>query len=128
MHYHAEIWIKTIEDRDEHEIEDMVETIMSPYQEEYGSGSEHFWDWYEVGGRWSHGKNNITPVSMLPSLDEIDSFTCATLITETGYIYHDQLWTGDAFIPNPAFNGRVLPKLKQLGIEDGYLITVDYHC
>lgn len=54
MHYHAEIIMPPTNN-----VEAAVESIMAPFDEnnnDENSSSHRFWDWYEIGGRWSGHK------------------------------------------------------------------------
>ena len=57
-----------------------------------------------------------------------DDLTCYTLIVN-GKVYHKEHLDHEnlTFLKNPEFDGNVMKKLNELGIKDGYLITVDYH-
>lgn len=53
MHYHLEIIMPPVDD-----VAKAIEQIMEPFNEngkdEYGDSNPHaFWDWYQIGGRWS---------------------------------------------------------------------------
>jgi hypothetical protein len=51
MHYHLEIVMPPTDD-----VNKAIETILAPFDEN-GEDSRHaFWDWYEIGGRWSGAK------------------------------------------------------------------------
>jgi hypothetical protein len=56
-----------------------------------------------------------------------DDFSCYTLAVNKDTIFHTEEWDGKTFTKTN-FDGNVKNKLKELGIEDGYLITIDYHC
>lgn len=193
-HYHAEIWVP--EDKD---IGGAITTILAPHEEKYDEGEdtvEGFWDWYQIGGRWSGvhvpdyqpetdpsniehskicggtgfrhdgvGKNaragdptytcngcgtyngdkkcwqhgecgpgkkvkwpsewrrfegDVLPVKNVP-----DDLECYTLIVN-GQVFHTSEWGGDKF-RDTDFDGRVMPKLQELGLTSGHLVTVDYH-
>lgn len=48
MHYHAEVWVHSLNN-----IEKQVEEAMSPFREEdEDEEAKGFWDWYQIGGRW----------------------------------------------------------------------------
>jgi len=211
MHYHAEIWLKTNKD-----VETQIENILRPYDEEnkviqeteewtdsngryheetYWTNPNGFYDWYQIGGRytgshdnydpykdrrnwrtcrlcegtgyrndtmgkemrekdpsytcnacghydhkkkqWTHGdtpqgmevvwptqfaehKGDIIPVDQVT-----EDLTCYTLIISKD-ILHIKEWTGENFVKT-GFDGKVKQELDQLGITDGYLVTVDYH-
>jgi hypothetical protein len=67
---------------------------------------------------------------MMALKDIPDDMSCYTLIVcrKSGdpEIHHMENWNGNNFVPGK-FNGLAKPYLKQLGITNGYLITVDYH-
>jgi hypothetical protein len=126
-HYHAEVWIDK-KPEDQQDLEDIIKDVMEPYQQGYAY-SESFWDWYEIGGRWSgeHKTDNDPFEDCTPIEDIKPDQTCKTFLTVDGDIYHKQLWTGDNFIDNPDFDGLVIPKLDSMLLPGGYLVTVDYH-
>jgi len=189
MHYHAEIWVPEGQN-----IGEAVAAAMAPFDEnvDYETG---FWDWYQIGGRytgrhdaeydpesdpanieeckqcggtgfrsdnlgkdarkanptytcngcgtrdengvWGHGphgpgKSVKSPTSwarydgdVMPVEKLEDGLTCYTLIVGDT-VFHQEKWTGEAW-EKTGFDGAVLPKLKELGIADGVLVTVDYH-
>ena len=199
MHYHAQVWV-----RDNSRIEDQVEYWMAPHKEAYeptGSDESHsrgFWDWYQIGGRysgratgydpetdpanievcnlcggtgfrndtlgqseraenpsytcngcgsfdqqtgkWSHGKHgagrrikwptqwapmlecNVTPVANVT-----DDLKCYTLIVRDK-VMHKENWDGNDFVPGALGDKTVKQALSDLGVKDGYLVTIDYHC
>lgn len=189
MHYHAEVWIPEMADA-----EKLIAEAMAPYKEEC-SGEEvrGFWDWYQIGGRWTgekagyepekdpknvercylcegtgfrrdsvgnearlstpsytcngcgeykdgtwtHGPHgpgrrvkwptnwgvhlgDIAPVSAIK-----DTLKCYTLVVR-GEAYSQERWTGDEW-EKTDFDGHVAKKLSELGVTDGFLVTVDYH-
>lgn len=62
MHYHAEVWIP--QDGDIKEVEKQVSVAMSPYNEERVEEKDSvrtFWDWYQIGGRWTGSKDKYNP-------------------------------------------------------------------
>lgn len=117
MHFHAEVHLKSLENW-EKELDD----IMSKYHEDDGG----FYDYWDVGGRFAgahsqikirnfftkHPDNIVLPVKDLP-----EDLIAYTLIAN-GQVFH---WEED---------GKEEPikkKLKELGITDGYVVTVDCH-
>lgn len=54
MHYHCEIWTK------EKPSQGLLDKIMAPHNDE-GSGSDRFWDWWVVGGRYSGSHDGYDP-------------------------------------------------------------------
>jgi hypothetical protein len=58
-----------------------------------------------------------------------DDLNCDTFVIK-GKVFHEENWDheNDTMVKNPEFDGNVKNKLNELGIEDGYLVTVDYHC
>lgn len=53
MHYHAEVWVASPED-----VDTQVAVAMAPHQEDDTGG---FWDWYQIGGRYSGLKDGYDP-------------------------------------------------------------------
>lgn len=51
MHYHCEIIMPPTDD-----VEKQLERILAPFSENDGDSSGAFWDWYQIGGRWSGDK------------------------------------------------------------------------
>ena len=194
MHYHAEVYVppQTLN------IETFVSEAMAPYKEQDHDDESHsdFWDWYQIGGRWTGIKTpdyvpekdprnfevcqlcrgtgfrndqigiearNAAPTytcngcgkydneekiwkhnlygsglalkwpsswvrhegDILPITKVPQNLDCFTLIAN-GQVFHKEKWNGDDFVKTE-FNGLVIPKLKELGIEGGFLVTVDYH-
>jgi hypothetical protein len=78
MHYHCEVHLEE-KPEDFSELESMVERIMSSYQEGYAYGNP-FWDWYQIGGRWTGVKDN----SYDPKEDPRNHEVC-TLCNGTGF-------------------------------------------
>jgi hypothetical protein len=69
-------------------------------------------------------------LDVIPLADAKDDLTCYSLIVSNGpdtQVFHVKEWDGDTFVET-GFDKQVKPKLAELGITDGYLITVDYHC
>lgn len=63
---------------------------------------------------------DIVPVSSIA--DDLD---CHTLIAN-GKVLQIEQWNGESFIKTD-FDGKVKSTLVKLGIDSGYLVTVDYH-
>jgi hypothetical protein len=188
MHYHCEIHLEEI-----HDLEKQIAEIMAPFEEE--NNDNGFWDWYQIGGRytgrhgnydpeadpanievctlcqgtgfrndpigqiarkedptytcngcgqfdsksksWKHspqgpGKRVKWPTTwiqhssnVIPVSETSEDLTCYTLIMN-GKAYQQAVWNGNEFAKTD-FDGKVLPMLKKLGKQDGYLVTVDYH-
>jgi len=69
MHYHCEVYLKNLSE----DVEDQIEKAMSPYYEglevelikedddEYYINPVGFWDWYQIGGRWTGTHDNYDP-------------------------------------------------------------------
>ncbi len=75
MHYHAEIWVAEKED-----FETQIEKILAPFEEKYTDEDfEGFWDWYQIGGRWTGIHTGYDPES-----DERNLEVCR-LCNGTGY-------------------------------------------
>ena len=143
-HYHAEVWVPWDL---ESAASKFVESVLAPYKE--NSDGEGWWDWYQIGGRytgihdpsydpekdkcnieangeikwptkWARFAGDIMEIKDLP-----ESLTCYTLMAQ-GQVFQHEIWDGDNFIDGD-FNGLVVPKLKELGIARGHLVTIDYH-
>lgn len=113
MHYHAEVWLKDL-----YGVEEQVSKALAPYEET--DKGEGWWDWWRIGGRWA-GVHDVCAVSLLS-----EDFLCYTLVVD-GQVFHKRGWDGNEFV-DTEFGGHVLFQLYKLGITDGFLITVDYHC
>ena len=186
MHYHAEIYLKELKN-----VEEQIERILHPYNEhleieyneeyEYWRNPNSFWDWYQIGGRWTGVHTNYNPEEDernikkcdycngtgfrndkigkeirekdpsfmcnsckgkgkrvkwptqwalyggdIISVDNVKSdLSCYTLIINDK-VFHTEDWDGNKW-GKTDFNGNVKDKLKELGIKDGFLVTVDYH-
>lgn len=62
---------------------------------------------------------------IMPVKDISDDLSCYTLIIGKD-VFHMEEWDGNTFVKTD-FDGKVKQKLDQMGITDGYLVTVDYH-
>jgi hypothetical protein len=49
MHNHAEIYLKVVPIN----LEEAIDKIMAPFNEEDGDNEQGFWDWYQIGGRYT---------------------------------------------------------------------------
>jgi hypothetical protein len=196
MHYHAEIWLPesvgksftALESRGE--LSNLIANMLERYSENAdvneGSGSEAFYDWYEVGGRctgrhdhyhgWEdpinmevcdlcrgtgvrtdnvaaeqdgmkatrgcngcHGDGVKVKYSYAPHAQDVMALKdvradleCYTVIIARNLdepeIHHIEKWNGSDFVKT-GFTGDNIPAfLKEQGITDGYLVTLDYHC
>lgn len=83
---------------------------------EYGPGKCLKWP-----TNWKQYKGDIIPVSKIKK-----DLECYTLIVKEN-VYHKKEWNGEDFIKTD-FDGNVSKRLNELGIKEGYLITIDYHC
>lgn len=54
MHHHMEVWLSSNEN-----VENQIEQLLAPFQKEYND--DGFWDWYEIGGRWTGAHGNYDP-------------------------------------------------------------------
>ena len=82
-----------------------------------GTGMEVTWP-----TQWKPHPKDVLPIKKI-----LDTLTCATLILPQG-AFQDEEWNGHDFIPTD-FKGKTVNEyLKKYNIEDGYLVTVDYHC
>ena len=147
MHFHCEVHIP--ESSKDDPVNLTVEELMAPYCEH--DGPHGFWDWFQIGGRWKgqhmafynpdkdpanhddsgklmwptfwkHHEGDVMPVANVS--DELTSYT----LVAAGTVFHTEEWspTASNFVPT-GFDGNVKAKLKELGITDGALVTVDYH-
>ena len=197
MHYHCEIWIPAPLNIS---IDKLVEAVMAPHKETYNEDTEEstgFWDWYQIGGRWTgehtpdyepeddprniedcelcggtgfrrdaigddarkqrpsytcnscgvfdqdtetwgHGPHGAGKRSKWPTqwaahkgdvigvADVSADLTCHTLIV-ADKAFHQKEWDGEHFVETN-FGGKVAARLAELGITDGFIVTVDYHC
>lgn len=69
---------------------------------------------------WQQHPQDVIAVSEIP-----DCLTCHTLVVR-GEVYHIDEWTGDEWVKTD-FDGNVSEKLRELGVDDGFMVTVDYH-
>lgn len=182
MHFHAEIHVPKGRAPEQY-----VAEILAPHEESYDEATERssgFWDWYQIGGRWTgahspdydpstdpanieqceqcegtgrridaigkaarakdpeytcngcQGKGtrtkwptewtrfngDITPVEKIT-----DQLTCHTLLANNE-VFQVEEWTGEEWKKNERFGGDVQAMLRSMGITDGMIVTVDYHC
>lgn len=78
MHYHAEIWVPDGED-----INAYISKVMEPHRENYDDARDEltgFWDWFQLGGRWT----GVHTPGFDPSSDPNNIETC-TLCNGTGF-------------------------------------------
>lgn len=152
MHCHAEVHLKSLENW-----EKTLDDIMSRYYHECGEDDGGFWDYWSIGGNWdriheapsyhsyfmdrdfeykamesigqgqecikrwtmkgilggSRSAFNIAKVKDLPK-----DFEAMTLVA------NDQVFHRDDDLDKGI---NIKKKLKELGITDGYVVTVDYH-
>jgi hypothetical protein len=170
MHYHAEVYVKSKDN-----IESQIVALMAPYQEADTNGDYRgFWDWYQIGGRWTGNKDKgykpeEDPKNMEPcwlcgatgvrndaivrgkcnacngtgtaikwptqwakfpgdicTIEELpEDFECYTLLAN-GQVFHKEIWTGHRYTKTE-FDGKPKKRLQEMGITEGYLVTVDYH-
>lgn len=62
MHYHCEIWLPEIPENTT--LEELIQTEMAPFIEEYNEETEElsgWWDWYALGGRWTGAHDGYEP-------------------------------------------------------------------
>lgn len=194
MHFHAEIWIPNVAD-----VAEQIKKAMAPHEEEYSEDTDSFsgfWDWYQIGGRWTgvhnpdyepeqdpqniekcdlchgtgfradevgasarakqpeytcngcgtfdeetrkwtHGPHGpgrrvkwptqwaSCKFDLMPVSDIRNDLTAYTLLVN-GDVFHQEQWDGEK-LNKTDYDGKVAPKLADLGITNGYLVTVDYH-
>lgn len=56
MHYHAEVYLEKNE-----KVEEQIAALMAPYDENEVIGQDTFWDWYQIGGRWTGAHTDYDP-------------------------------------------------------------------
>ena len=54
MHYHAEVWVKDLAT-----LKESLEAAMEPHRE--GDSDGGFWDWYQLGGRYTGSHDGYVP-------------------------------------------------------------------
>ena len=60
MHYHCELWLPEVPES-RAELEQVIEPIMLPYSEHIDKNKTAFWDWYQIGGRWTGEHDKYDP-------------------------------------------------------------------
>ena len=90
-------------------------------------------------GKWTHGqrgpgKTVKWPTEWAPHLGDAipvknvsADLTAYTLIVGDT-VQHMEIWNGKEWIDGPLKGKKVKAALDELGVTDGYLVTVDYHC
>lgn len=107
---------------------------------------QRFWDWYRIGGRWSHLIQAKKGISMPPSYEweysekgrpegfdiaqkkdvtNLDKLIPYTLITN-GKVFLRETWDGEHFITNEDHDQNVREILQNTN-ENDYITIVDYH-
>ena len=82
----------------------------------HGSGISQKWP-----TQWKPHDTDICPLEFARK-----DLTAAYLIVD-GTLYATEVWNGFTF-EDGGFDGKVFPKLLELGKEDGWLVTIDLHC
>ena len=70
--------------------------------------------------KWRRHEADVMAVADVP--DDLSAFT----LVVGGKVFHEQVWDYEKSNETPF--GTVKGKLAELGIDSGYLVTVDYHC
>ena len=144
MHSHLELIIPSTTD-----IKGSVETVLAPFSEDTNN-SHAFWDWYEIGGRWSGLKlknakpGDICTISQIPTelsckllivaLDNgpFDSGLSAVFMLQTEYWngcnFQDTNYSGNVLEGLAAFYEWSKPRGKHLPAPDDICVTIDCHC
>jgi hypothetical protein len=171
MHYHAEVLIKDLVN-----IEDSIEKAMEPFKETWKEEEiSGFWDWWQIGGRWTGIKSGYKPSEDPRNIEECpycngtgtrtdmvvengcnachgkgkkvkwptewveyqgdvchvnevkEDLTCHTMILGEKALLEDE-WNGETWVDGKLKGRKVKDILKEYGITEGYLVTVDYHC
>ena len=129
MRQRAQVWVPNIEN-----VLQQVDTIMEPHREYWTEPDEEgnydavgFWDYWQLGVR--------SPVvdDLLGLHEELDGDVEELDITPVGDVRDDTrvqtLVIGDTVLYAENVDGDPLkPALDRLGIVDGYLVAVIYHC
>ena len=155
MHYHAEVWLPDLpEDKT---LEELITAEMAPHIESYPEDGEGprvgFWDWYQIGGRWTGEHDRYKPETNPDNLDQAtgkvkwptqwashpgdvimvtdlpDDFTSYTLILGER-VFHQQIYHYDREYPDcfeTVWDGNTSKKLAECMVDSGVLVTVDYH-
>lgn len=129
MHFHAEVHIDSLE-KDGESLSRIVFDVMVPYYMSFDE-SDHedaFFDYSSIGGRFDkmHSENNVCEVKNIP-----DSLR-AGLIVAGGKVFDYENEFDDSYIgfvmKKKTRGYLVKKKLEELGINSGYIVTVDCHC
>lgn len=148
MHSHIEI----IFPPNTKNINEAVEQILKPFDENVEENKNTFYDWYEIGGRWSgyKGKQDVMIVGELPK-----GFCAARVIVavpnydenglEAATMLEDSYWNGVSW-NDSKFDGKVSTAIKKNNeyyknatneseyrdkrtVNDEWIsVTVDCHC
>ena len=135
MHYSLEIILPAMPI--EH-VEKAVAELMAPFDENNDSpnaSSRSFWDWYQIGGRFTDGRE-IRPLSEVPPDREVFSVMIAIPDKKEklhpGFMTVKELWNGVSFQPS-AWDGKLssallVASVKGIETDPSWLaVTVDYH-
>ena len=135
MHYSLEIILPAMPI--EH-VEKAVAELMAPFDENNDSpnaSSRPFWDWYQIGGRFTDGRE-IRPLSDVSPDREVFSVMIVAPLKDgrlvPGFMTVKELWNGVSFQPS-AWDGKVssallVASVKGIETDPSWLaVTVDYH-
>lgn len=72
--------------------------------------------------KWETHEGDIMALEDVPN--ELSAYT----VIANDKAYHTRSWNGKEYEPGELGEQTVKEFLAELGITDGYLVTVDYHC
>lgn len=79
MHYHCEILMPPTDN-----VESAIEAVLEKFSESNEEASQPFWDWYQIGGRWSG--HHITSKFDREKLAEFHEWLQAEKVTVSGVV------------------------------------------
>jgi hypothetical protein len=71
--------------------------------------------------QWKAHELDVAPIVDVP-----DTLTAYTVIADSN-VLHEEAWNGSTFVDGALKGKTVKQALFELGISDGFLVTVDYH-
>ncbi len=94
MHFHIEMIIPPV---DETLIEETIDQIMHPFDENNPDSYHAFWDWYVIGGRWAgeHIRASVDPEKLLKFHEDLQD----RKITVSGVVCGKQTLQPESQIP-----------------------------
>ena len=135
MHYHMEIIMPPMAHVN---VVKTIAGVMEPFNENNESeeaSSFQFWDWYQIGGRFTDGRGIRLLSDVSPERTAYAVMIAAPLKDGRlvpGFMTVKELWNGVSFQPS-AWDGKVssaLLEASEKGIKTDpawIAVTVDYH-